>query len=192
MHHPGHALHHGTSTRHSCDVENLVSDATPSAKLTSKHKQLSKSNESISSLTTDDQNRQNSKSANVFFKTANQTKSDDSDEKSQRSNRIKQQTHYYQKLQQNEFADLLSLRDAALANKTNRLASCTSAHQLKSLSNGNKPSPNSQLSKFKPIHNNHSNNENNTSNTSNNKVKHYSSEKKFSLLIWKWIFTLKK
>jgi hypothetical protein len=112
--------------------------------------------------------------------------------------RAKQQSQYYQKMQQSELAEFLNLKEAALANKTNKLTSSASSNQIKTPQNnaniiatnatsssggGNKPNSlstrSNQLttnsnSRFKPLqisNNENSNHKNNNNNNNNNKVK---------------------
>lgn len=54
---------------------------------------------------------------------------------------IQKQAHFYQKMQQNDFSDLLGFKEAALANKTNKLTNSISNNQLIT----------SSSSKFKPV-----------------------------------------
>ena len=62
---------------------------------------------------------------------------------------IKQQSQYYHKIQQDEFADLLNLKEAALANKNKN-----NQNGHKNVSPINNSNPNS---KFKPLNNNGNN-----------------------------------
>ena len=164
-HHHNHS-HHQHSHNSNNNNENIFESSY--RKLTIKHKHLSKSNESISSLQLSFKHNKSMsvKSSNILIK-HNQSKSDDSDEKQQRIDNVKQQSQYYQKLHMNEFADLLSLREAALANKTNKIN-----HTVKNLQNKTQPNNYNNIAKFKPQLNSHvNNNENNNNGMSKSKSK---------------------
>jgi hypothetical protein len=80
------------------------------------------------------------------------------------SQNVKLQSQYYQKLHQDEFADLLNFKDAALASKANKLANSTSSQQLKQLNDGNVNTNKNNMfsnnfnSKFRPLPNSSSSN----------------------------------
>lgn len=156
--HHHHHHHHGHHNGH----------RNQNSSMNNTHKQLSKSNENLSTLTNNSGSGKKSQS-----KSSGQNKQDF---EQQRAQLVKQQSQYYQKMHQNEFAEFLSCKEAALATKANKQNSNSNNNHPKTPKDSNNNSMNHNNknqfgthsnSKFKPIHN-----ANNKAKSNNNNSQH--------------------
>lgn len=152
-HHHHHHNHHGHHHHSSSHRNN-----------TSINKQLSKSNENLSTLSNNGNVKKNGQ------KMLGNSHKQDFD--SYRAQSVKQQASFYQKIQQNELAEFLSCKEAALSNKSNKQSGNGNQYIKTPKDNNNNSITNinhnnksnhfgiHSNSKFRPIHANSNNNEN--------------------------------